>query len=186
MADAPVATGLARAGSTIPPPGAVERTGSATDRRQRSPSERQTKRESDEERERREKNATNRQRRRLFDLLFDEIENLPTLDRPQKERLKHKIRARITASPSAADPVRPVPPRPVGRSVEPDHDGIVAAIVPDDPDHSMDQVEENALLAAQLRECLTMRTDAARRVAFYLTVLLGIDGAFVPHVTMDV
>ena len=42
------------------------------------------------------------------------------------------------------------------------------------------------MLAQQLRECLGRNSEAARKVAVYLKLLLSIDGALSPHVVIDI
>ena len=77
---------------------AVERAGSATDRHyQHNPRQ-----------ERRERHPPNPQRRRLYDLLFDEIDRFDSLDEGQRARLKANLRDHLTARLIA----NPPPPSP--------------------------------------------------------------------------
>lgn len=198
MADA----AIGRSGPMIRAPGTVERAGSATDdptRREERDNTPAKQRKRDPER--RSSETGNRQRRRLFDLLFDEIEQVAGLDPRQKERLKRNLRAHLVARPPppsdrasskllheiaqalAGSPAAPAPPPDLALA---DPDSILGAVAPDHPDQPPEDAAENAELAAQLRECLGRRTDAARKVAFYLHLLLSLDGAFHPHVVLEV
>ncbi|MBP2226964.1 hypothetical protein J2847_000231 [Azospirillum agricola] len=171
--------------TTVSPTSAVQRTGSATEReQQRNPRQ-----------ERRDRNPPNPQRRRLYDLLFDEVDRFDGLDEPQRARLKSNLRAHLTARPP---PATPPPAREAdgetlakrllespASGVAVDHDHIVqaatslAAVTPED-------ATDNAILARQLRECLARNTEQARKVAVYLHLLLTIDGALRPHTIVDV
>lgn len=167
----------------------VERSGSATDRNhRRNPRQEQH----DREQERREQHPPNPQRRRLYDLLFDEVDQFDGLDEHQRTRLKDNLRSHLTRRilPSAAtsapqhdeealaeallkDPAAPLP-------VGPEHivQAATAAAATSDP--------ETARLAEQLRDCLARNTDRARKVAVYLHLLLTLEGAFRPHMVVDV
>ena len=76
----------------------VERSGSATDRNSRR-NARQERR--DREQERRDHNPSNRQRRRLYDLLFDEVDQFDGLDERQRTRLKDNLRNHLARRPPA-------------------------------------------------------------------------------------
>ncbi|MCG5239770.1 hypothetical protein ACIU1J_06010 [Azospirillum doebereinerae] len=170
---------------TIRSTGAIERTGSATERhRQGNPRQ-----------ERRDRNPPNPQRRRIYDLLFDEVDRFDDLDERQREKLKANLRdhltARVPLSPSAL-PSEPDEGSLPGRllddsfaSVPVDADHIVAAAAGSGP-VTPEEEADNALLASQLRDCLDRHTDRARKVAVYLHLLLSIDGAERPHTIMDV
>lgn len=168
----------------------VERTGSATDRKQRrNPRQEQQEREQ----ERRDHAPPNPQRRRLYDLLFDEVDQLDGLDDRQRSRLKDSLRSHLSrrapAQPAAApsvphdeealaeallkDPAAPIP-------VDPEH--IVQAVTAAAPEQDV----ETARMAEQLRDCLSRNTDRARKVAVYLHLLLTLEGAFRPHMVVDV
>lgn len=192
---------IGRSGPLLRAPGAVERSGGATDRDRRQP--RQQARQEKEEpkpQDRRSADPANRRRRRLFDLLFEEIEQIPDLDVRQKERLRKNLRSRIAqrdALPHPPDALRtpPLPPAAVPPpsddpadhpDVPIDPDRIAAEVAPVDDGLPAEELEENAVLAAQLRDCLTRRTDTARKVAVYLHLLLSVDGALRPHVVIEV
>ncbi|PWC37614.1 hypothetical protein [Azospirillum sp. TSO35-2] len=170
----------------------VERTGSATDRRQRRNPRQELH---DRQQERREQNPPNPQRRRLYDLLFDEVDQFDGLNDRQRDRLKANLRDHLTARapPPAATP----PP-------EHDEEALAAAVlndpaaaVPVDPEHIVRAATgagesqsaedaETARLAQQLRDCLARNSDRARKVAVYLHLLLTLEGAFRPHMIVDV
>lgn len=183
----------------------VQRTGTATDRKPRR-QEREDRRKGDE---------GPRKRRHLFDLLFEEIDQVPELEAHQRERLKRNIRAHMalrardgaTAFADAGRPETPAayatpppaggdhetaPPATDGDSTPPagdgdsDHDPLINLAAPQTPDLSPDELALNAELARQLRECLTRNTEAARKVAAYLKILLSIDGTLAPHVVIDI
>lgn len=167
--------------------GAVERMGNATDR---EPQERRSRQE------RREKDPPNPKRRRLYDLLFDEIDQIDALDGDQKARIKDNIRSNLTGQPP--------PPTPTRLKPDEDEEGVAAAVLanpdttipvtedhivgmaaPDHPQVSPEEAKVNAILAKQLRECLAHRTETERRVAVYLHLLLTIDGALRPHTVIE-
>ncbi len=165
---------------TVRTAGAVERSGNATERHyQRNPRQ-----------ERRDRHPPNPQRRRIYDLLFDEVDRLDELDEQQRTRLKANLRDHLTANapPPAAQP--PPPDR--------DEEALAnrvledpTARIPIDTDHivkaaTAPDTADNAVLAKQLRDCLARNTDRARKVAVYLHLLLTIDGALRPHTIMDV
>ncbi|MBP2313966.1 hypothetical protein [Azospirillum soli] len=177
---------IGRSEPLIRSPSAVERMGSATDRQQRR----------QPQQERRSQEEPNKKRRRIYDLLFDEIDQIDTLDGGQKARIKQNIRAQLSsrAPPSAAGPP-PVQDEArvaaalLDESATPDpadHDRIVHMAAPTHPHLPPQEVAENAILAMQLRNCLAHRTTTARRVAVYLHLLLTLDGALRPHMVVDV
>lgn len=168
----------------------VERSGNATDRNSRR-NPRQERH--DREQERRDHNPPNPQRRRLYDLLFDEVDQFDGLDERQRTRLKENLRGHLSRrapAPTAAPP-------PLHHDEEAIAEALLkdpAAPLPVDPEHIVqaataagpDQDAETALMAKQLRDCLARNTDRARKVAIYLHLLLTLEGAFRPHMTMDV
>lgn len=195
---------IGRSGPLLRAPGAVERSGGATDREQRQP--RHPPRHGKDEpkpQDRRSADANNRRRRRLLDLLFDEIDHIPDLDVRQKERLRRNLRSRVgqhdavlpRPPPQTATPPPPIATPPAD---EPEHrpsdhpevpvdpDRIATEVTTVDEDLPAEEMEENAVLAAQLRDCLTRRTETARKIAIYLHLLLSVDGALRPHVVIEV
>ncbi|CAO3356028.1 hypothetical protein [Azospirillum melinis] len=168
----------------------VERTGSATDRNHR----RNPRREQQErEQERRDRSPPNPQRRRLYDLLFDEVDQFDGLDDRQRSRLKDSLRNHLSRS-------TPVPPT-AAASVPHDEEALAEALlkdpaapIPVDPEQIVqavtaaapEQDAETARMAEQLRDCLSRNTDRARKVAVYLHLLLTLEGAFRPHMVVDV
>lgn len=168
----------------------VERSGNATDRNSRR-NPRQERH--DREQERRDHNPPNPQRRRLYDLLFDEVDQFDGLDERQRTRLKDNLRSHL----SSRAPPPPATPPPVHHDEEALAEALLkdpAATVPVDPEHIVqaaiaaapEQDPETARLAEQLRDCLTRNTDRARKVAVYLHLLLTLEGAFRPHMVVDV
>nr|WP_295836744.1 hypothetical protein [uncultured Azospirillum sp.] len=168
----------------------VERSGNATDRNSRR-NPRQERH--DREQERRDHNPPNPHRRRLYDLLFDEVDQFDGLDERQRARLKDNLRSHLT---------RQAPPPPAAPSqVHHDEEELAEALlkdpaapVPVDPEHIVkaatstapEQDPETARLAEQLRDCLSRNSDRARKVAVYLHLLLTLEGAFRPHMVVDV
>ncbi|WP_042697573.1 hypothetical protein [Azospirillum sp. B506] len=168
----------------------VERAGSATDRNHRRNPRRE---QQDREQERRGQSPPNPQRRRLYDLLFDEVDQLDGLDDHQRTRLKDNLRSHLSRR---APPPPPSPPPP-----HPDEEALAEALLKDpaapisiDPEHIVQaataatpaQDPETARMAEQLRDCLARNTDRARKVAVYLHLLLTLEGAFRPHMVVDV
>jgi len=166
--------------------GPIAPTGSATERhRQGNPRQ-----------ERRDRNPPNPQRRRLYDLLYDEVDRFDGLDERQRTKLKANLRDHLTARanlpPSSAPPSEPdaedLASRLLGdpsTGVPVDADHIVAAATSSGP-VTPEEEAENALLASQLRDCLDQHTERARKVAVYLHLLMSIDGAEQPHTVVDV
>ncbi|BAI71853.1 hypothetical protein AZL_012150 [Azospirillum sp. B510] len=168
----------------------VERAGSATDRNhRRNP----RKEQQDREQERRGQNPPNPQRRRLYDLLFDEVDQFDGLDEGQRNRLKDNLRSHLARQA----PPPPSTPSPADHDEEALAEALLkdpAAPVPVDPEHIVKAVTaaapqqdpETARLAEQLRDCLSRNSDRARKVAVYLHLLLTLEGAFRPHMVVDV
>lgn len=177
----------------------VQRAGTATDRRPRR----------QEAEDRRKGENSGRKRRHLYDLLFDEIDQVPELEEAQRERLKRNIRAHLAlrARDQTPLPTMVVEPRPppdeetaeeaalaavpppsphISESAEEDHDRLIGVAAPLSPDLPPDELAQNAVLAQQLRECLARNSETARKVAIYLKLLLSIDGALSPHVVIDI
>lgn len=165
---------------------AVERMGNATDRHQRR----------QPQQERRDREEPNPKRRRIYDLLFDEIDQIDALDGGQKARIKQNIRTQLTTRappPSAAAPPVQDEERIASAllddpaaTVPVDHDHIVHMAAPTHAHLPPQEVAENAILAMQLRDCLARHSTTARRVAVYLHLLLTLDGALRPHMVVDV
>jgi hypothetical protein len=172
--------------------GAVQRTGTATDRRPRR---------QDAEDKRKEGEAS-KKRRRLYDLLFEEIDHVPELEAHQRERLKRNIRAHIALRARDQTPLPTVvhgkpqeekpqetkqsTPQKYEPEQEPEHETLINIAAPISPDLSPEEIDQNTQLAAQLRYCLTQNTETARKVAIYLKILLTIDHALDPHVVIDI
>ncbi|WP_448203151.1 hypothetical protein [Azospirillum sp. sgz302134] len=177
---------IGRSEPLIRSPVAVERTGSATDRQKRRPAQQ----------DRRDHEEPNRKRRRVYDLLFDEIDEIDTLEPQQRARIKQNLRAHLATR--APPPHAPSPPPDhdeegiaaallddPATTVPLDHDHIVHMAAPTHPHQPPQDAAENAALARQLRLCLDLHTEAARRVAVYLHLLLTLDGALRPHTVVD-
>lgn len=168
----------------------VERAGSATDRNHRRNPRRE---QQDREQERRDHTPPNPQRRRLYDLLFDEVDQFDGLDERQRARLKENLRSHLSR--------RAPPPPPSLPPVHHDEEALAEALlkdpaapIPVDPEHIVraataaapEQDPETVRMAEQLRDCLARNTDRARKVAVYLHLLLTLEGAFRPHMVVDV
>ncbi|HEY0834179.1 MAG TPA: hypothetical protein VGE72_09765 [Azospirillum sp.] len=195
----------------VRPTGVVERAGSATDRQQR----RQPQQEHRDP-ERRDHEPPNPKRRRIYDMLFEEIDQIDALDERQRTRIKDNIRSHLTTAPRheaphgrhpyangyapappATDPHAAEPSPPELSATEPviasldtaepvDHDHIVQVAAPLHPQLPPEEAQENARLARQLRECLALHTERARKVAVYLHLLLRLDGSLRPHLVVDI
>lgn len=187
---------------TVRPAGAVQRVGTATDRRPRR----------QEAEDRRKGGEGSRKRRHLYDLLFDEIDQVPELEAAQRERLKRNIRAHLALRARDQTPLPTVPRPPPDEAAtagkeaahsadahaaphdgfaapdpgEDDHDHLIGVAAPQSPELPPEELAQNAMLAQQLRECLGRNSEAARKVAVYLKLLLSIDGALSPHVVIDI
>lgn len=213
---------IGRSERLVRPSVGVERAGSATDHSHRDRRhEREHPPQDHEPSERRDPKPPNPLRRRLYDLLFEEIDDIDALSPNQKTRIKDNIRANLTTPPAPPPPApRPAPPyahsprgpRLLPRAESPtvipttdeedeslardlladprlevDHDGIVGLAVPEAPHQSADEALENARLARQVRECLALHTERARKVGVYLHLLLSLHPDPRPHVVvMDV
>lgn len=180
--------GFGQSEFSVHPTTGVEHPGSATDRHhQRNPRQ-----------ERRERNPLPPQRRRIYDLLFDEIDRFDSLDDRQRARLKANLRDHLTIH---APPLSGPPPpdqdeealaatmlNDPASQVPVDHDRIVqAATSPSGPAPGITPEDATtAALAQQLRDCLARHTDRARKIAVYLHLLLTVDGALRPHIILDV
>lgn len=194
---------------TVRPAGAVQRAGTATDRRPRR----------QEAEDRRNGGDGARKRRHIYDLLFEEIDQVPELEAAQRERLKRNIRAHLALRARDQTPL-PTIPRPPPDDAAPavedeggyhpadahatphatpphegdvaleaeedDHDHLIGVAAPQSPELPPEELAQNAILARQLRECLGRNSEAARKVAIYLKLLLSIDGALSPHVVIDI
>lgn len=191
---------------TVRPAGAVQRAGTATDRRPRR----------QEAEDRRKGGDSGRKRRHLYDLLFDEIDQVPELEATQRERLKRNIRAHLALRARDQTPLPTIPRPPpddaasaaeeeggnhpadadlhaarqeryaATESAEDDDDHLIGVAAPLSPELPPEELAQNAVLAQQLRECLGRNSEAARKVAIYLKLLLSIDGALSPHVVIDI
>ncbi|HYH23325.1 MAG TPA: hypothetical protein VD995_32320 [Azospirillum sp.] len=197
MADAQIG----RPDYPIRPTGVVERTGSATDRQQR-------RQQQHREPERRDQEPPNPKRRRIYDMLFEEIDQIDALDERQRTRIKDNIRSHLTGAPrhdaphgrrpyatgyAQPPPAQPEPPPPAEPivatpdAVEPiDPDHLVEVAAPVHPHLPPEEAQENARLARQLRECLALHTERARKVAVYLQLLLRLDQSLRPHLVVDI
>lgn len=182
---------IGRTDGYVRPTGVVERPGSATDRQPRRDTQQH------HHPERRDKQPPNPRRRRVYDLLFDEIDRIDALSERQRARIKDNIRAHVVGSPPPPSPA----PHPADHDEEHaaeqllsdpqvqvpvDHDHIVRVAAPVHPTLPAAEAEENRILAEQLRVCLAQHTERARRVAVYLHLLLGTQGGSRPHVILDV
>ncbi|MBP2303037.1 hypothetical protein [Azospirillum picis] len=169
----------------------VERAGSATDRNHRRDPRREQR---DREQERRDQNPPNPQRRRLYDLLFDEVDQFDGLDDGQRTRLKDNLRSYLSRRTAAPPSTTPLPPHQDEAALAEALLGDPAAPLPVDPERIVRAATaaaahadpETARLAEQLRDCLARNTDRARKVAVYLHLLLTLEGAFKPHMVVDV
>lgn len=217
---------IGRSERLVRPSLGVERTGSATDHSHRERRhEREHPPQDHEQPERRDAKPPNPLRRRLYDLLFEEIDDIDALSPNQKTRIKDNIRANLTAPPARhaashptqrpAVPYPPHSPRPArllpwaepptvipasdeddeslardllaDPRLEVDPDGIVGLAVPEHPHQTADEALENARLAREMRECLALHTERARKVGVYLHLLLSLHPDPRPHVVvMDV
>jgi hypothetical protein len=184
----------------VRPTNTVERSGSATDRRPRR--EQQDQKEAAD---RRRKEPPNPRRRRVYEMLFDEIDQIDSLSEQQRARVKDNIRSHVVAAPPPPPPEDPTPapaeaPPPEHdeehaaeqlladphAAVPVDHDQIVGVAAPVHPHQTLSEAEENRLLAEQLRVCLAQHTERARKLAVYLHMLLRMSGTLRPNMMLDV
>ncbi|WP_448192042.1 hypothetical protein [Azospirillum sp. sgz301742] len=178
---------------TVRPAKQVERSGSATDRRPRR--EQQDQKEASD---RRRKEPPNPRRRRVYEMLFDEVDQIDSLSVRQRTRVKENLRNHIAAAPPPPPPAETPPPEhdeenaaeqllsdpQTAVSVDPDH--IVHAAAPAHPHLTLTEAEENRILAEQLRVCLAQHTERARKLAVYLHMLLRMSGTVRPTMVLDV
>lgn len=187
----------------VRPAKVVERAGSATDRRPRR--EQQDQKDASD---RRRKEPPNPRRRRVYEMLFDEVDQIDGLSERQRTRVKENLRSHVAAAPPP--PAQPPPaeasPPPAEASppetdeehvaeqlladpqstVSVDHDHIVQMAAPVHPHLPMSEAEENRILAEELRVCLAQHTERARKLAVYLHMLLRMSGTLRPTMTLDV
>ena len=197
---------IGRSDRLIRPARAVDRSGSAT--------ERQPRREPQDQKEaydRRRKEPPNPRRRRVYELLFDEVDRIDNLTEGQRARIKDNIRSHVAAAPPAgplpaqSSPAAPLPAQPEPHAgqdeahadaeqlladaqaeVPVDHDHIVRVAAPVHPHLPLSEAEENRLLAEQLRVCLAQHTERARKLAVYLHVLLRLHDPMRPTLVLDI
>ncbi|HRQ80832.1 MAG TPA: hypothetical protein PKZ97_06915 [Azospirillaceae bacterium] len=139
---------------------------------------------------------------------------MPELEATQRERLKRNIRAHLALRARDQTPLPTIPRPPPDDAAlavedeggyhpadahaapheggvaleteEGDHDHLIGVAAPQSPELQPEELAQNAILARQLRECLGRNSEAARKVAIYLKLLLSIDGALSPHVVIDI
>lgn len=191
MAEGPIG----RSDLYVRPTNAVERSGAATDRRPRR--EQQDQKEASD---RRRKEPPNPRRRRVYEMLFDEIDQIDSLSERQRTRVKENIRSHVAAAPPPDEPPPAEAPPPdhdeehaaeqlladPQAPVSVDHDHIVHVAAPAHPHLTLTEAEENRLLAEQLRVCLAQHTERARKLAVYLHMLLRMSGTLRPTMMLDV
>lgn len=189
----------------VRPTGVVERAGSVTDRSPRREQQNQK-----EAAERRRKEPPNPRRRRVYDLLFEEIDQIGNLSEQQRTRAKENIRNHVLATPVLDEPLPSVAPPPLPAEDLPspehddervaerlladphaevpvDHEHIVSVAAPVHPHLAITDAEENRILAEQLRLCLAQHTARARKLAVYLHVLLNMNrGDVRPTLVLDI
>lgn len=113
-------------------------------------------------------------RHRLIDLVMDEVDGLPDLSPPQKQRIRHSL-DRLAEQPKPDQQKaeqkddQPPPPAPSAeRAVE-----VVASIVTADPVPHHDGVDA-VHLAAEMRRILALHTDRAVKIASYIHALMAV------------
>lgn len=89
----------------VRPTSAVERAESVTDRRPRREQQQQQQKDA----ERRRKEPPNPRRRRVYDLLFEEVDQLDSLTEQQRARVKENIRNHVIDVPPPAVEATPLP-----------------------------------------------------------------------------
>lgn len=127
-----------------------------------------------------------RKRRALLDLLMQEVEAIPDLDPPHKERIRRNMRdfvRRETIRPKPAQGGEGVPEETVGQNpvhADEDHAGPIlrAALSPPSAEEQ-EQIEEAARLEGEFRRCLALHTERARNIAAYIHALQTLESA--PH-----
>ncbi|HYH39147.1 MAG TPA: hypothetical protein VD860_13055 [Azospirillum sp.] len=191
----------------VRPTGVVERAESVTDRRPRREQQRQQQQEASD---RRRKEPPNPRRRRVYDLLFEEVDQLDNLSEQQRARVKENIRNHVVGAAPSVEP--PAAPPPASEELPPpgpdaahdethaaeqllsdpqaevpvDHDRIVDVAAPVHPHLPLTEAEENRILAEQLRICLAQHTERARKLAVYLHVLLSLHHGGRPTLVLDI
>ncbi|CAK0751639.1 conserved hypothetical protein [uncultured Gammaproteobacteria bacterium] len=135
----------------------------------------------------------NPHRRSLYDLLFDEVDEIDGLTEPQKQKIKHNIRGYFSNHQEEAEAGTTVPPSvglaellevvvPADGSLDPHQ---VVNMVLRSQDHAGDH-RESELITEQLRLCLSLHTERARKISLYLRALLILDGQdFRPHTIVE-
>jgi hypothetical protein len=189
---------IGRSEPLISAPVTTQRMGSATDRQRRRNTGEQHQ-DRDEASQRRGQDPVNTRRRRLFDLLFFEIDRAAEMGAGQKKRLKDNLRAHIEREAMVSLFAEP-PPKPedvqalLDASENPDDhpdldvktESLAAAVAAPAPEAPPEEIDENAQLAEQFRACLEINTATARKVALYLKLLIRLTGAMAPRFVVDV
>lgn len=127
---------------------------------------------------------------------MQEVEEIPELEPKAKQRLRENLRelARFSERPKPQSPLPP-PEREgftpssvgnkrlseddAGQGGDPHTEHVVAALAPSDrmDDEEIippEEAEENMRLAEQLRRCLSLHTERARKISSYIQALLAL------------
>lgn len=109
-------------------------------------------------------------RHRLLDMVMEEVESLPELSPPQKQRIRHNLGRFAQNQPD--QPPHPLPPPPT----TPEH---AAAVVADllGEDDSAPSDEDGAVavhLASEMRRLLSLHSDRAMKIASYIHALMAV------------
>lgn len=186
---------IGRSEPLIPPAGKIDKAGTAPDRRKRRDQPRHQDERRDEHRERRADDPATKKWRRLFDLLFDEIDRVPGVRDEQRRVLRDNLRAHVVAR-AGAERLREPTEEEVRALLEAsdnpdDHldlrvdlDRVLDAAVPG-RDGAAKRSDADDDLALQFRRCLEVNTSTARKVALYLTLLMRLSDALKPHISVD-
>ncbi|MFV3078019.1 hypothetical protein [Niveispirillum fermenti] len=151
-----------------------------------------------EPRQRREEGGGGRRslRHRLIDLVMEEVEGLPDLSTPQKQRIRHSL-DRFADRPAMVPPPTDEPAQPSPSPPPPPTSEQVVEMVagladdgpdpPDTPDADPDLAREEARqLAAQMRSLLALHTEEATKIATYVQALMNNVGPEAHQVDLDI
>jgi hypothetical protein len=127
-----------------------------------------------EERQRREEKGREGRslRHRLIDLVMEEVESLPDLSVPQKQRIRHNLGRFSDRQPDHPPGLPPPPP--------PTPDQTLAAMTGDEdqvvepPSPTADDGVEVAHLARQMQQLLSLHSERATKISNYIHALMAV------------
>lgn len=140
-----------------------------------------------EEQQKRSGQDPNRRRRRMFDALMEEVEALPGLEKDQRQTIRDNLREFVRKEVSKPQEERQHPPQHDAHhddhiehlvkavTPEPPAQGTLFDFGPDIPPVVAPETQKSKQLADQMRRCLKLRTDTAKKISSYIHALLAVN-----------